>query len=417
MAEKTINERRKDSNRIVLRKGEWQRPNGTYDFRWTDSKGKRRVVYAKTLKELREKEAQIERDRMDHIRADARTTTINDIFDLWCQVKRGLKDHTFQNYKYMYELHVKPDFGKKLLADVKKSDVKRFYNVLADERKLKITTIDNIHTVLHQVLDLAVDDDLIRSNPSNSVLKELKQSHAFLTTKRSALTRAEEKLFLDYLRRNHQYHHWYPIFALMDGTGLRVGEATGLRWCDIDFENNLIDVNHTLLYYNHRDDKGCYFSVNTPKTAAGRRLVPMSRMVRDALLEEKHIQEQLGIHCKTSVDGYTDFIFVNRFGNVQHQGTLNKALRRIMRDCNDEILMQRDADDPEEPVLLPRFSCHNLRHTFTTRLVESGMNVKVVQDILGHADITTTMNIYADVTNELKRVEFGTYEAYMAREA
>ena len=90
-----------------------------------------------------------------------------------------------------------------LLAALYKSDVKRFYNVLADERRLKITTIDNIHTVLHQVLDLAVDDDLIRSNPSNSVLKELKQSHAFLTAKRSALTRAEEKLFLDYLRRNH----------------------------------------------------------------------------------------------------------------------------------------------------------------------------------------------------------------------
>ena len=141
----------------------------------------------------------------------------------------------------------------------------------------------------------------------------------------------------------------------------------------------------------------------------------MSQTVRDALIEERNIQEQLGIQSKASVDGYTDFIFVNRYGNVQHQGTLNRALRRIMRDCNDEILMQRQEDDPEELILLPRFSCHVLRHTFTTRLIESGMNVKVVQDILGHADITTTMNIYADVTNELKRVEFGIYEDYMAK--
>lgn len=413
MAERATIERRKDSNRIVLKKGEWQRPNGTYDYRWTDSKGKRHVVYAKTLPELREKEKQIERDKFDRIRPEARTATINDLYELWRQVKRGLKDHTFQNYTYMYELHVKPDFGHKFLRDVKKSDVKRFYNMLADQRKLKIATIDNIHTVLHQVLNLAVEDEFIRTNPSDNVLRELKQSHSFLTVKRTALTKAEEALFLDFLRRNHQYHHWYPVFAVMDGTGMRVGETTGLRWCDVNFDTNMIDVNHTLLYYNHRDDKGCYFSVNTPKTEAGRRTIPMSKMVREAFLEEREIQRELGISCKVSVDGYTDFIFVNRFGNVQHQGSLNKALRRIMRDCNDEILI----NEPEEPVLLPRFSCHTLRHTFTTRMVESGMNVKVVQDILGHADITTTMNIYADVTQELKQAEFGTYESYMNAES
>ena len=261
-----------------------------------------------------------------------------------------------------------------------------------------------------------MEENLIRMNPSNNVLRELKQSHGFLITKRSALTRDEEALFLNYLKKNHQYHHWYPIFAVMDGTGMRVGEVTGLRWCDVDFENNMIYVNHNLLYYNHRDDKGCYFSVNTPKTAAGRRVIPMSKVVRDAFLEEKHMQEQLGLRCKVSIDGYTDFIFVNRFGNVQHQGALNKAIRRIMRDCNDEILLNRTGEEEDEPVLIPRFSCHVLRHTFTTRLVESGMNVKVVQDILGHADITTTMNIYADVTNELKKVEFGTYEEYMSED-
>ena len=99
---------------------------------------------------------------------------------------------------------------------------------------------------------------------------------------------------------------------------------------------------------------------------------------------------------------YTDFIFVNRYGDVQHQGTLNKAIRRIIRDCNDEVLLKEEKD----PVLLPPFSCHSLRHTFATRLCESGINVKVIQDVLGHADISTTMNIYCDVTNELKRKEF-----------
>ena len=108
---------------------------------------------------------------------------------------------------------------------------------------------------------------------------------------------------------------------------------------------------------------------------------------------------------------YDDFIFVNRDGNMQHQGTLNKALKRIMRDCNDEILDKHGADS--NPVLLPPFSCHNLRHTFATRLCESGINVKVIQDILGHADIGTTMDIYVDVTKEIKNREIAAYESYL----
>ena len=94
--------------------------------------------------------------------------------------------------------------------------------------------------------------------------------------------------------------------------------------------------------------------------------------------------------------------FVNRFGEAQHQGTVNRAIYRIIRDCNDAQFEKNE--HPE--VLLPHFSCHNLRHTFTTRMVEAGVNIKVIQDALGHKDIQTTMNIYADVTRELKKSEF-----------
>ena len=107
-------------------------------------------------------------------------------------------------------------------------------------------------------------------------------------------------------------------------------------------------------------------------------------------------------------------MFVNRFGNVQNQGTLNKALRRIIRDCNGEILENNNQN--KEAVLLPRFSCHILRHTFTTRLCESGVNMKVIQDVLGHSDISTTMNIYADVTKELKQKEFGVFERFISKQ-
>lgn len=91
---------------------------------------------------------------------------------------------------------------------------------------------------------------------------------------------------------------------------------------------------------------------------------------------------------------------------VQHQGTLNKALRRIIRDCNDEILLKGE----ENPVLLPRFSCHNLRHTFATRLCEADVNIKVIQDTLGHKDISTTMEIYAEATKNYKQKELGKME-------
>ena len=403
--------KRKDKDRIVLRKGECQRPNGSYDYRWTDQFGKRHVIYGKTLEELREKEKEVDRDISDGIKAEKRNTTINELFDLWCHIKRGLKDNTFQNYKYMYNTFVRPKFGKLKISQVKKSDVKRFYNYLADERGLQASTIDSIHTVLHQVFDLAVDDGYIRSNPSERVLKELKQAHCFQTEKRKALTVAEQELLLDYLRNTPQYRHWYPIFAVMLGTGLRVGEATGLRWCDIDLDEGLIDVNHTLVYYSHGPQKGCSFNVNTPKTKAGERVVPMLGFVKEAFLEERENQKETGISCKASVDGYTDFIFVNRYGDTQHLGTLNKAIRRIIRDCNDAQFEK--SENPE--VLLPHFSCHTLRHTFTTRMCEAGVNIKVIQDALGHADVSTTLGIYADVTKDLRKDEFAGLEAYFQK--
>lgn len=403
--------KRKDKDRIVLRKGECQRPNGSYDYRWTDQFGKRHVIYGKTLEELREKEKEVDRDISDGIKAEKRNTTINELFDLWCHIKRGLKDNTFQNYKYMYNTFVRPKFGKLKISQVKKSDVKRFYNYLADERGLQASTIDSIHTVLHQVFDLAVDDGYIRSNPSERVLKELKQAHCFQTEKRKALTVAEQELFLDYLRNTPHYRHWYPIFAVMLGTGLRVGEATGLRWCDIDLDEGLIDVNHTLVYYSHGPQKGCSFNVNTPKTKAGERVVPMLGFVKEAFLEERENQKETGISCKASVDGYTDFIFVNRYGDTQHLGTLNKAIRRIIRDCNDAQFDK--SENPE--VLLPHFSCHTLRHTFTTRMCEAGVNIKVIQDALGHADVSTTLGIYADVTKDLRKDEFAGLDAYFQK--
>ena len=144
---------------------------------------------------------------------------------------------------------------------------------------------------------------------------------------------------------------------------------------------------------------------------AGEREIPMTEGVKQAFLMEREFQSQAEISSKSRVDGYDDFIFVNRYGDIQNQGNLNKALRRMMRDCNDEILEKYGADS--DPVLLPQFSCHILRHTFATRLCESGANLKFIQSILGHADVSTTMNIYVDVTDALKKKEITAFDDYM----
>ena len=397
-----MSNRRKDSKGRVLKFGESQRSDGTYMYRYSDSTGKRLYLYSPTLEELRLKEEEVQRDRLDGVKTESRTMTLNDMFERWSEVKRGLKDNTFQNYTYMYKMFVEGDLGKMRLSQIRHSDVRRFYNSLYESKNLKVSTIDNIQTILHQIFEMAVQDQYLRFNPSDNALKELKLIYKNKPDTHGALTMDEQRLFFDYLKNHRRYQHWYPIFFVMANTGMRVGEITGLRWCDVSFEKNFISIDHTLVYYNH-PKSGCYYNIHTPKTESGVRTIPMVESVRNAFEKERYYHETLNISCRAEIDGYTDFIFINRFGNVQNQATLNKAIKRIVRDCNTEMI---DKSNGEPEILLPRFSCHSLRHTFATRLCEAKVNMKVIQDILGHADISTTMNIYTDAKMDLKQSEF-----------
>ena len=320
-------------------------------------------------------------------------------------IEKYARSNTMSNYIYMYDTFVKPSIGNRRITWIKKSNMKAFYNYLVDERGLQSATIDSIHNVLHQMFDLAIDDCYIRSNPTENVLKELKRVHGFKKDKRRALSKEEQDLFLDYLKNSKIYSHWYPLFAVLIGTGLRIGELTGLRWCDVDLEKGIIDVNHTLVYYAHRDEGGLarnYYTINTPKTQNSCRQVPIMDFVKEAFLMEKEYQEKHHLECKAVIDGYTDFVFLNKYGNVRLNSILNRTIKKIIVKCNDEQFLK----DEHPKVLLPNFCCHSLRHTFTTRMCEAGVNVKVMQDVLGHTDITTTLNIYTDVTKNLKAKEF-----------
>lgn len=399
---------RYDDHHVRLNKGESMRKGGGYCYRWTTSDKKRHTVYATTLEGLRLKESQIEEDRSLGLREDQSNTTVNEVFELWKATKRGIRDRTRTNYIYFYELFVMPVFGTKRIQKVKRSDVKAFYNSLVEERGLKLSTVDNVHTVLHQVFQLATDDYIIRSNPTDRVLTEIKRAVGPDTEPRKALTLEQEALFFKNVYTRPAFQKWFPILYIMVNTGMRVGEITGLRWCDVDFEKNLISVNHTLVYYNHRDEEGCYYTIHSPKTKKSIRNIPITPSVKAAFMMQKEYLELAELESLDHICGYDDFIFVNRFGHVFNQSAINSAIHRMVKQINLEILDNLSEDD--EPVLIPHFSCHSLRHTFATKMVYYGMNVKALQNILGHQEFSTTMDIYVDDSQDLMRQELEKYE-------
>lgn len=404
--------RRKDSKGVVLKEGEYERSNGTYEYKYRNKFGERKSIYAKTLVELRVKEDNISRNLLNGSDNFDSNLNINDIFEIWKKIKRGLKDNTFKNYIYMYQQFVEPTFGKLKLNKLKRTDVRGFYNKLKEDGNLKVSTIDCVHTVLHQVLDVAVDDEYIRFNPSDNALKELKAAYQNESEKKRAMSLEQQKIFQDFLYNCNTQKRWYPIFYVMLWTGMRVGEVTGLQWDDLDFKNNVINVNRTLVYYSKGKGIGNRYAINTTKTEAGKRKIPMTSEVKKAFFMEKELQEAFNVRCIDSIGGYNDFIFLNRFGNVHNNGTLNKALRRIVRDCNLDII-DKSRNSTDEAVLLPHLSNHILRHTFSTRLNEKNVNIKVIQAILGHADVSTTMDIYVDATEDFKSDSIKEFEKSM----
>ncbi|WP_101773639.1 site-specific integrase [Peptostreptococcus faecalis] len=401
--------KRYDSNRRRLQVGEYQRGNGTYEYKWRDKYGKRHSFYAPTLKDLREKKKEIIRDNLDGINIDKNKITLNDLFYLWVKVKRGIKDNTLKNYIYMYQEFVEKEIGNIRISDLKKTDIKSYYNMLAETKKIKISTIDNIQTVVHQVLEVAVEDDYLRYNPADKALKDLKKTHRKTDRNKKALTSKEQKVFEKYLMENKEYSRWQPVFCVMLWTGMRVGEATGLQWENIDFEKNIIYINQTLVYYSKGKGKGNKYAMNSPKTDSSKRIIPMTSNVRDALLLQRKFIKDNNLQCKSNIDGYDDFVFLNRFGEVLNQGVMNKALRRIVNSCN----LERMEGEKKGGILLPYISNHSLRHTFTTRMCEAGVNIKVMQEVLGHASSDITMDIYAKATDDFKEIEMNIFDEFI----
>lgn len=415
-----MSEKRRDSKNRILQNGESQRKDGKYEFKYVDLNGKRRSVYSWKLREsdsvpegkrcelsLREMEKQIRRDLEDGISTHtANSITLNELFDIYMSTKE-LKQSTRTNYMYMYKNYVSNVIGKRRIGSIKYSDIKKFYNSLILERKFKPNSMEIINTILHPVFTMAVRDGYIRTNPSDGVMAEIKKSHNWEKPKRHALTEEQQALLIDFLTESKTYNHWLPLITVFLGTGCRVGELIGLTWDDCDFAEGIITINHNLVY-RQQDSGKCEMHITTPKTESGKRVVPMFQAVRKALLQEKKEQMRNGFNS-TIIDGYSGFVFTNRCGYVHNPQTINRAIKRIYTACNEQEI-ERAKKEHRQPVLIPHFSVHNLRHTFCTRFCENETDLKIIQEIMGHSDITTTMNIYNEATKERKQESFARLE-------
>lgn len=409
---------RRDTKNRLLNKGEYQKSDGRYMYRYIDAQGESKFVYSWTLTQtdrppkgrlpcrcLREIEKDIARDLQDQIDFQkARHTTLNALYDDYMEQKHEIKPTTRATYRYTYDTHIRNGLGKRKISDIKYSDIKKLYNGLVRNGTLKASTLGNLHSILHPIFAIAVRDGYIRTNPTAGVLEEVRKINHWEQPKRHALTESEQASLLKFVRTNEMYAFWAPLFIVLLGTGGRIGEIAGLRWDDCDFENGIININHSLQYRPDATTHKLRFAISTPKTQAGRREIPMLSQVKEALLMEKKRQAEEG-GCTIEVDGYSGFIFMTRRGNLLAPAHFNRITGDIIRDHNaSEQTTAREQG--REPVLLPAFSAHSLRHTFCTRMCENVTNTKVIQEIMGHANITMTMNIYNEATLDKKKEVF-----------
>lgn len=179
-------------------------------------------------------------------------------------------------------------------------------------------------------------------------------------------------------------------------TGLRVGELMGLTWKDIDYINNVIHIQHQLQYLNL--DGKFKFYVSPLKTEAGKRDIPITPEIQKCLTDIKNMMMFTGRRSDVEVDGYTDFLFVTKNGTVYAVSAINFILKNIVKKYNKKE-QEKASKEKRNPEYLPHISSHILRHTACTRMAEQGMDIKVLQYIMGHSDAGVTMNVYNHVDN------------------
>jgi integrase len=219
---------------------------------------------------------------------------------------------------------------------------------------------------------------------------------------KKALTEAQQAAFLEYVKHSDTYDYYYPMFQVMFSTALRCGELIGLTWKDIDFEKRTISINHQVNYLDYGD--GYKHHCETTKTDAGFRVLPMSDNCYRALKMQREYQFTLGIDRDRETAGLKGFVFTSIRGHAQSPSNMNQLINRVRKSYNEHEA-ELSHKEKRTPDILPSMSCHTYRHTGCTRLAETHMDMKSLQEYMGHTDLRMTMNVYNHVTGDRMKKE------------
>lgn len=377
--------------KVKLRTGESYRPKeDRFMYRWTDVNGKRHSVYASTIGELREKEQLIQRDILNGvIHTDM---TVADLYTKWIKLKVNLKPNSFYSYQALYTNHIEPQFGKKRISDIRKSDV-REYCVELVHQNYSAGAIKRIVAVLRQMFELAVDDDQLLKNPASRVLTGILPE----AKKKEGLTVDEERELFQFAAKDTPRRMTYLIMCILVKTGLRIGEFCALTWNDVDLETRRISITKTMVVVPQT--KPIQLIIGTPKTKTSLRTIPICSDTVDDFLQLKALVDSYHIAQPAVIDGYTNFCCMTPQGEAASPISITNKIAYMAKKCN-KYLLQRDGEDSLQ---IKKMAAHTLRHTFATRMYEAGADPKATQSIMGHATIIMTMDVYTDATEAKTR--------------
>ena len=391
-----MSEKRRDSKNRILRSGESQRKDGRYAYKYTDTFGKVQFVYAWKLVptdktpagkrediSLREKEKEIQKDLDDGIDPIGKKMTVCQLYAKQNRHRGNVRHNTVKSRERLMKLLESDPLGAYPIESVKMSDAKEWALRMRD-RGIAYHTISNDKRSLKAAFYTAIQDDCIRKNPFDFQLNTVLED---TTEPKVPLTPAQEESLLAFVESDSVYEKYYDEIVILLGTGLRISELCGLTDADLDFEDRTINVDHQLL----RSKETGYY-IEKPKTGSGVRQIPMSEKVYEAL---KRVLANRKSATTMIVDGYSGFLFLNRDGNPKVAWNYDRMFQQLVKKynkCHEEALPK---------VMTP----HTLRHTFCTNLANAGMNPKALQYIMGHSNITMTLNYYAHATYASARAE------------